>query len=143
MEILQKENILLNVENITREEAIKRVGQLLVDSGYVYNDYIEDMFERENVVNTYIGNGVAIPHGISHSEEHIMHSGIAILQSKEGIQYGENEAYLVIGIAGVNDEHLNILSNIALLIQEVENIKKLVETDSIEEIYSMLLTEVN
>lgn len=143
MEILQKGNILVDVGEISKAEALNRIGQLLINSGYVNEGYINEIFEREKIVNTYIGNGVAIPHGVSHSEKYISKSGIAILQSKEGIEYGDNKAYIIIGIAGINDEHLNILSNIAIFIQDEENVRKLIAADTSEEIYNMLITEMN
>ncbi|MBO1308676.1 PTS sugar transporter subunit IIA [Enterococcus sp. 669A] len=140
--ILKKENIVLNVGQLTKEAAINKAGRLLVESGYVSEAYVKGMFEREEVFNTYIGNGVAIPHGVSHSKDEIKESGIVVLQSKEGIDYGDEKAYLVIGIAGIGDEHLDILSSIALTVQDESNVQKAVESDSVDEVYELLTSEL-
>ena len=70
------------------------------------------MVDRENMVSTYMGMGVAIPHGTSNAKETVKKSGIVVMQYPEGVDFGDEKAYLVIGIAGVGDEHLEILGNI-------------------------------
>jgi len=138
--ILLKENILLNLKPMSKEEAIITAGRLLVEKGYVKESYVEGMLEREKVYNTYIGNKVAIPHGTNASKNEILKSGIVVLQFKEGIDYGDDKAYLVIGIAGVNDEHLEILSSIAITIEDINTVDKIINSDSRTEIYNILLS---
>ena len=92
------------------------------------------MLERERVISTYIGMGVAIPHGIGEAKRNIKASGIVVLQYPEGIDFGEELAYLVIGIAGVGDEHLEILSNIAISLEDIELVDKLNKTRDKKEI---------
>ncbi|MCF6463637.1 PTS mannitol transporter subunit IICBA [Clostridium sp. Cult1] len=131
--ILKKENILLGLESTSKKEAIDLAGKLLVDGGYVKPDYVDLMHKREEKLSTYIGNGVAIPHGDKNSKNCIIKSGIVILQFPEGIDFGDdNIAYLVIGIAGKDNEHLSILSNIASILGNeklVEAIVKEVDKD--------------
>lgn len=131
--ILKKENILLGLESTSKKEAIDLAGKLLVDGGYVKPDYVDLMHKREEKLSTYIGNGVAIPHGDKNSKNCIVKSGIVILQFPEGIDFGDdNIAYLVIGIAGKDNEHLSILSNIASILGNeklVEAIVKEVDKD--------------
>ncbi|WP_127836990.1 PTS sugar transporter subunit IIA [Clostridium prolinivorans] len=135
-EILLKSNIKLNLPSVDKYEAIKMAGKLLVESGYVDENYIQAMIERENDLSTYMGNGVAIPHGVGKAKQFIKKSGIVVLQFPEGIDFGEEKAYLVIGIAGVGDEHINILSNIATIIGEDENkIQELKMTKDVNYIY--------
>jgi Mannitol/fructose-specific phosphotransferase system, IIA domain len=137
--ILNAENIILNVAAEEKYEAIERTGRLLADNGYVEPEYIEGMKKREMEVTTYIGNGIAIPHGTSQYIEHIKKSGIVVLQYPEGVDFGEgNIAYILIGIAGKNDEHLEILSAIALVCQDESNVKKLRDASDKEEIISIL-----
>lgn len=137
--ILNEGNILLNAETEGKFEAIERAGKLLADNGYVEPEYIEGMRKRETEVTTYVGNGIAIPHGTSQYVKHIKKSGIVVLQYPEGVDFGEgNIAYLLIGIAGKNDEHLEILSAIALVCQDENNVSKLRHTVSKEEIVSIL-----
>ena len=137
--ILLPENIVINLVKTSREEAVTAAGQMLVERGYVKNTYIKGMLAREKVCNTYIGNGVAIPHGTDEAKQDIIKSGIVVRQYKEGIDYGDDKAYLVIGIAGVGDEHLEILSKIALTIQDVGTVDRLVKSNDVSEIYETLL----
>ncbi|WP_090406425.1 PTS sugar transporter subunit IIA [Enterococcus malodoratus] len=134
-EIFPLENIKLNVALADKEQAIKAAGQVLVSNGYVDEEYINSMLQREEVVSTYIGSQVAIPHGVDGSQQYIKHSGISFIQVPEGVSFGpEKEAKLLIGIAGKNDEHLEILAKIAGLLGEEENIERLVNARSEKEI---------
>ena len=112
-EILSEENIFLNIESMSKEEAIRLTGKKLVYLGYVNDGYIKAMIDRENLMTTYMGMGVAIPHGINESKKDVLHSGMVILQFPQGVEFDEERAYLLIGIAGKGNEHLEILSNIA------------------------------
>lgn len=132
--ILSESNILLGLESESKEDAIKRAGELLVKGGYVNENYIEAMLERERVISTYIGMGVAIPHGIGEAKKNIKASGIVVIQYPEGVDFGEELAYLVIGIAGVGDEHLEILSNIAISLEDIELVDRLNKTRDKKEI---------
>lgn len=132
--ILSESNILLGLESESKEDAIKKAGELLVKGGYVNEHYVEAMLERERVISTYIGMGVAIPHGIGEAKREIKASGIVVLQYPKGIDFGEGLAYLVIGIAGVGDEHLEILSNIAISLEDLELVDKLNRTKNKNEI---------
>lgn len=133
--LIGKNKIKLNAVVGDKREAIALAGQLLVDNGHVAPDYINKMYEREELITTYIGNGVAIPHGTNEAKPFIKSSGISVVQVPQGVDFGEgNTAYLLIGIAGVGDEHLEILSNIALVCAEEDNVKKLVAAKSAEEI---------
>ena len=98
--VLTKENICLGLKSVSQEEAIKTAGEMLVRDGYVSPDYIDAMFEREEIISTFIGNGVAIPHGVGKARGMIKKSGLVVLQYPEGIDYNGNTCYLVIGISG-------------------------------------------
>ncbi|TJX68886.1 hypothetical protein E8P77_01445 [Soehngenia saccharolytica] len=136
-DVLLKENILLNLPNMDKYDAIRFAGELLVKSGCVDKPYIDAMIERENDLTTYIGSGVAIPHGVGKAKEFIKKSGIVILQFPDGVDFDGEKAYLVIGIAGKGDEHLSILANIATIISEdEEKLKELTKTNDVDFIYS-------
>ena len=136
--ILLKENILLNLKSMTKEEAITTAGNLLVKNGYVKENYVKSMLKKEKTCNTYIGNSIAIPHGTNDSKNEIIKSGIVILQFRKGIDYGDDKAFLVIGIAGVNDEHLEILSKIAIAIEDMNTVNKIIKSKSRTEICKIL-----
>jgi PTS system mannitol-specific IIA component len=134
-DILTKENIEMGVELNSQDEAIRRAGELLVQNGHVEEKYIDSMFEREKSVSTFMGNAVAIPHGTSDSKKWVEKSGLSILTVPEGVEYGDgNIAMLIIGIAGKGDEHLEILSNIAQVVSDEDNVAKIVQAESKEEL---------
>ena len=132
--ILNKNNIVLGLESVSKEEAIKRLGEILAKEGYVKEEYIQAMLEREEIVSTYIGMGVAIPHGVGEAKKEVKKSGIAVLQYPNGIKFGDEVAYLVVGIAGVGDEHLTILSNIAMSLEDEGLVEKLRKTYDVNDI---------
>lgn len=134
-EILTPATIELGANLDTQEEAIRRAGMLLVENGNVDDRYLDSMFEREQSVSTYMGNAVAIPHGTSESKRWVERSGLSVNTVPEGVEYGDgNVAMLVIGIAGKGDEHLEILSKIALVCSEEENVVKIVQAQTKEEL---------
>jgi PTS system mannitol-specific IIA component len=137
--ILNEKNIMLKVASEDKIAAIERAGRLLSENGYVAPEYIEGMKKREEEITTYIGNGIAIPHGTSEYIRHIRKSGIVVLQYPQGVDFGEgNVAYIMIGIAGQNDEHLEILSSIALVCQDESNVQKLRNAETKQEIIDIL-----
>jgi PTS system mannitol-specific IIA component len=137
--ILVREGIVLNVGSESKDKAIERVGNLLIDGGYVKDNYIEGMKAREKEVTTYMGNGVAIPHGMNEYKKEILETGIVIAQYPSGVDFGEgNTAYIVIGIAGKGDEHMEVLSKIALTVQYEENVERLRNAKTPEEIIEII-----
>ena len=131
---LTRNNIMLGLESVSKEEAIKAAGTVLVKEKYVKANYVEAMLEREKIVSTYMGMGVAIPHGVGEAKKEVLASGISVLQYPNGIDFEGEKAYLVIGIAGVGDEHLQILSNIAIALDDNELVEKLRTTQNVDDI---------
>ncbi|MGY4691392.1 PTS sugar transporter subunit IIA [Salibacterium sp. K-3] len=125
--ILQEENIKMNAAFQDKEEAIRETGRILVDQGYVEEAYIEAMLEREELTSTYMGNYVAIPHGTEEAKTHIKESGLSVVQVPDGVDFGGNTVKVLIGIAGKENEHLEILQKIALICSEEENITKMLQ----------------
>lgn len=136
--ILVPEGIILNQKSVTKEEAITAAGQLLTDLGYVDKEYILLMLEREKIVTTYIGMGLAIPHGTTHDEGIIHKTGIVLIQYPEGIDFGDEKAQLVIGIAGKGGEHMEILSKICTALEDETILEKMKTTDDKEWIMKQL-----
>jgi mannitol/fructose-specific phosphotransferase system IIA component len=127
--ILTEETVRLNAPSTSKEEAIKMAGELLVKGGHVTSAYIEGMLAREQTMSTYIGNGVAIPHGQFENKESIHSTGISVVQFPDGVEWDAEEdeiAYLVIGIAATANEHVGILSNLAEAIEEEESAEELI-----------------
>ncbi|KXG09738.1 Mannitol-specific phosphotransferase enzyme IIA component [Anoxybacillus sp. P3H1B] len=139
MTILKKENIVLNAEVANKTEAIRLAGTILVEQGYVDEVYIEKMFEREAMTSTYMGNFVAIPHGTEEAKQLVKQPGLSIVQVPNGVDFGEgNIVKLLIGIAGKENEHLEILSKIAIVCSEEENVEKMIHATEKEEILQLL-----
>ncbi|MCE7793933.1 PTS sugar transporter subunit IIA [Salipaludibacillus sp. CUR1] len=136
--IISIENVRLNKKVNSKEEAIRQAGQILVDGGYVNEDYIEKMFEREEITSTFMGNSIAIPHGTEDAKSSVHASGISILQLAEPVDYGDgNQVKMIFGIAGKDNEHLEILSKIAIVCSDEENIEKMVNAKSEEDLLSL------
>lgn len=142
--LLNKKDILLGQEIGTKEEAIRKAGEILVANGYVDADYVPAMLEREKIVSTYMGNFIAIPHGTDDAKKSIKNTGISIVQIPGGVSFadeGDTEeklVFVVFGIAGKDGEHLELLSKIAIYCSEQENVVKLVSATTEEEIIALL-----
>ena len=137
-EILKVENILTGLAPESKEEAIRRVGMILHESGYVDAAYVDAMIERENLTTTYMGMGLAIPHGTSEAKAAVIKSGIAVLQYPEGVEFGDEKAHLIIGIAGVGDSHLEILAKVSEALEDEEVLDRLSKSADASEIYETL-----
>ena len=118
MERLTLNNIYLNLNAKTKEEAIKLAGEKLYENGYIELEYIDSMLKREETMTTYMGMGFAIPHGTNDGKKYVKNSGIVILQFPEGVNFDEEKAYIILAIAGVGNEHLEILSDIAVILDD-------------------------
>jgi mannitol PTS system EIIA component len=141
-QILSADNVLLNAYAATKEEAIKIAGNLLVDQGYVEESYIDKMMEREALTSTYMGNFVAIPHGTEDAKKAVKTSGLSIVQIPDGVDFGAGIVKLVIGIAGKDGEHLEILSKIALVCADEDKVNQIIQASSKSELLSFF-EEVN
>ncbi|WP_081462304.1 PTS sugar transporter subunit IIA [Alicyclobacillus acidocaldarius] len=135
---LDARHVALNVGTEPKEEAIRRVGRMLVELGHVEPPYVDSMLEREASTTTYIGNGIAIPHGMPDSVKYIRESGIVVAQYPDGVDFGGEKARLVIGIAGKGEEHMELLSQIATVCMDESNVAKLVGASSADEIVQIL-----
>ncbi|WP_294584945.1 PTS sugar transporter subunit IIA [uncultured Staphylococcus sp.] len=133
-ELFSNDNIYLNQSISTQEEAIEQAGQALVKSGAVSEGYIQAMKEREQLVSTFMGNGLAIPHGTDEAKTEVIQSGLSLIQIPEGIDWDGETVKVVVGIAGKDGEHLDLLSKIAITFSEEENVERIVNAQSAEEI---------
>lgn len=121
----------LGLPPVSKEEAIRAAGRLLVEQGCVDESYIDAMLEREKLVTTYMGMGIAIPHGTTEQKARVKKSGIVMLQYPEGVDFGEEKAQLVFGIAGVGNEHLDLLSSICTALEDEEVLNNLKTTKDV------------
>lgn len=136
--VLSVENVRLNQSFGDKKEAIVAAGNVLVENGYVTPDYVGKMLDREEIVTTYIGNNIAIPHSTEGGTSEILESGISILIVPEGVQFGDDVAKVIFGIAGKDGSHMDILSQIAIYCSEQENVDKLVAITNPQEAVDLI-----
>ena len=137
-DVIIRESIRLNQPSVSKEEAIRRAGELLVERGCVEPAYIDAMLEREKLVSTYMGMGIAIPHGTAQAKGTVKKTAITMLQYPEGVDFGDEKAQLVFGIAGIGDEHLDLLGKIAECLDDPEVLEKMKTTDDVDWIMKTL-----
>ena len=135
--ILVEEGIKTGLKPVDKFEAIKAAGKLLNELGYVEEGYIDAMVKREQTVTTYMGLGVAIPHGTGDAKKNVQKTGIVMLQYPEGVDFDGEKAQLVFGIAGIGDEHLGLLAKISEIIEDPERLEQLKTTENVDEIMEM------
>lgn len=129
MPILSRDRITLQASAADKADAIRKAGELLVNSGCVLPEYIDGMLKREESMSTSLGNGVAIPHGVYENRDHILQTGISVLQLTDGVDWDEDEkVYMVIGIAASGDEHVGVLSNLAEVIDNEDTLNEMLKT---------------
>lgn len=141
--VLRIESVRIHPGSATREEAMKEAADLLQAVGSVTPDYFAAMQQREETVSTYMGNELAIPHGTNETKQAILESGLSVVRYDGGVDWGGEPVTFVIGIAGKGDEHLEILSQIAILFSEEDDVARLKAASSPEELFQALSGSVN
>ena len=137
-QVIVADGIRLGQKPVTKEEAIQAAGELLVKLEYVDESYVEAMQERERLVSTYMGMGVAIPHGTTQAKGTVKKTGIVFLQYPEGVDFGAEKAQLVFGIAGIGDEHLDLLGKLCTLLEDPALLETLKTTDDVDWVLEQL-----
>ena len=131
-QVIIKDGIKLGQKSVTKEEAIQAAGELLEKLGYVDHTYVDAMQEREKLVSTYMGMGVAIPHGTTQAKDTVKKTGIVCFQYPDGVDFGSEKAQLVFGIAGIGDEHLDLLGKLCTLLEDPALLETLKTTDDVD-----------
>lgn len=136
---LKEESVELQSRAVDKIDAIQKVGDLLVRNGNILPGYVDSMIGRESVANTYLGNGIAIPHGLPKDRELIRETGICILQIPEGVSWNAGETVtLVVGIAAKSDEHIEVLANLTRVLDDPATIRELTKTTNPYDIIARL-----
>ncbi len=137
MEILKKSSIFTSQNINSKEDATKLAGKILYDNGYISIEYVDSMLEKleKESFATYIGNGVAIPHGMESGKKFVKNTGISYIQCPKGVEWNGETAYLIVGIAAKDDDHMGVLSTLAELIEDPVDAKKLCEQEDKDLIY--------
>lgn len=138
---LKPEQIFLGLEANDKFEAIRFAGEQLVKAGFVQPSYVDAMFEREKLVSTYLGEGVAVPHGTIEAKDAVLKTGVVVCQYPAGVRFTDDEdgvAKLVIGIAARNNEHIQVVSAITNALDSEEAIALLTSTNDVNKVLELL-----
>jgi phosphotransferase system HPr (HPr) family protein len=140
-EILRPSAVIVGAAAADKAAAIDRVGEILVTEGLVTEAYVKAMHEREAIISTYLGNGIALPHGTGEDQGSILRTGLAVAQFPGGVAWGEEPARLVIGLAAKSEEHIPILSRLAGVLEDAELCDRLARTSDALEIHRALTAD--
>jgi phosphocarrier protein FPr len=140
-EILRPSAVLVGANASDKAAAIDRVGGVLVAEGLVTDEYVRAMHQREAIISTYLGNGIALPHGTGENQESILRTGLAVVQFPAGVPWGDEPARLVIGLAAKSEEHIPILSRLAGVLEDAELCERLAGTTDPLEIHRALTSD--
>jgi PTS system mannitol-specific IIA component len=135
---LQLAGIRLGVTASSREEAVRLCGELLHDLGAVEEEYVDAMWERENIISSYMGEGVALPHGTDSSRKYVNFAQLVLVRFANQVDWDGEQVKLCIGIAAKGDEHGELLGNLAEKLLDESSYKKLMESDSTTELLELL-----
>jgi phosphocarrier protein FPr len=138
VEVLPASSVRVGASASDRDAAIDLVGAMLVESGTVTSEYVAEMRARERIVSTYLGNGIALPHGTNEGRTAVRRTGLAVMQFPQGVQWGEERAYIVIGLAALAEEHIGVLSRLATILGDEALCQRLAMTTDANEIYQTL-----
>jgi mannitol/fructose-specific phosphotransferase system IIA component len=141
-EVLGANAVRLGLSATDKLDALRQCGAVLVDVGAASQEYADAILEREESVSTYMGEGVAIPHGTDASREFIKRAALAVLQFPAGVDWGrDKQVQLCIAIASRSDEHIGILQSLAMVLSDKESARRLRETNDVNEVLELLAPE--
>ncbi|MGK9146300.1 PTS sugar transporter subunit IIA [Plantibacter flavus] len=141
-QVLTQDRITIVTGTVTQEQAIRTAADALEAAGAVTDEYFEAMLAREQSVSTYMGNFLAIPHGTNDAKEAVLDSALSFTRYETPIDWAGEEVRFVVGIAGKDGGHMEILSKIAIIFSEDDEVAKLLAAGTPEELFA-LLSEVN
>jgi Phosphocarrier protein HPr/PTS system D-fructose-specific IIA component (F1P-forming), Frc family (TC 4.A.2.1.8) len=127
----------------SKDEALRRVVEALTNAGHTRTAYLEGMRDREGQISTYLGNGIAIPHGTPQSRDAVLKTGVKVLVCPQGVDWGEdNTAYLIVGIAAQDNEHLDILRQLTHALSDDRVPAALANASTSQEVLSILAGDI-
>ncbi len=137
-ELITEAGIVIGATASSTEEAVAQCGKLLVELGAVSQEYADAMWEREQIFPSAIGAGFAIPHGTDQSRQYVIKDQLVFLQLAQPLAWGDEEVRCVLGIASKGDAHVELLGQLAELLQEPENLQLFYSSNSKEAILKLL-----
>jgi PTS system mannitol-specific IIA component len=137
-ELLDRRAVRLDATATGRDDAIRQCGEALVTAGAVDPSYVDTMLQREQSVSTYVGEGVAIPHGTLNGKDAVRHDAVSFVRFPDGVAWGDERVVLCIGIAARGDGHVRLLSELAQILLDPDRARALRETNDIDEVVRLL-----
>ncbi|MGV9195243.1 PTS sugar transporter subunit IIA [Microbacterium sp. MC2] len=137
-QVLNIGQVRIHSGSVSRDDAMREAADILEAAGAVTNEYYDAMQQREQTVSTYMGNELAIPHGTNETKQAILESALSLVRYDGGVDWDGNPVTFVVGIAGKGDEHLEILSQIALLFSDENEVARLKQAATPEELFALL-----
>lgn len=137
-EVLNVGQVRIHQGSVARDDAMREAADILEAAGAVTGAYYDAMQQREQTVSTYMGNELAIPHGTNETKQAILDSALSLVRYDGGVDWDGNPVTFVVGIAGKGDEHLEILSQIALIFSDEDEVEKLKQAQTPEELFGLL-----
>lgn len=137
-ELLDRTAVRLDATAADRDDAIRQCGRALVEVGAAEPAYVDTMVERERSVSTYVGEGVAIPHGTLAGKDLVHRDALCVLRFPGGVDWGGNQVGLCVGIAARGDGHVRILSELAQILLDPDRARALRETTDVDEVVRLL-----
>jgi PTS system mannitol-specific IIC component len=138
-EVLARENVRIHAGSVSRDEALQEAASILEAAGAVTGDYFEAMKAREETVSTFMGNGLAIPHGTDAAKDAVLGSALAVVRYDGGVEWGDGDvATFVVGIAGKGGAHLEILQSVAIQFGDDDTVARLRAAETADELYTLL-----
>lgn len=142
-DVLPLSSIVMNGSATSTADAINEAGQLLVAAGAVEAAYVDAMHERESSISTYMGNGLAIPHGTNEAKDAIRRTGLSFVRYAEPVDWNGKPAEFVVGIAGAGKDHMALLTKIAQVFLKPDDVARLREAQTPEDVRSILMGSAN
>jgi PTS system mannitol-specific IIA component len=137
-ELLDRRAIRLAEKAADRDEAVRRCGEVLVEIGAVEPGYVDTMLARERSISTYVGEGVAIPHGTLGGKELVKRDALAVLRFPEGVDWGGEPVALCVGIAAAGDGHVELLAALAEILLDEDQARELREATDPDTVIRLL-----
>jgi len=136
--LLQAEGVLLGCTAPDRDAAVRVAGQLLVDLGAVEPAYVDAMLEREALLSSFVGEGIAIPHGTDAARAFVRRPALTFLQFPDGLDWAGQPVHVAVGIAAAADEHVGIMSRLAQVLLDPDSLAVLRTTDDPQQVLDLL-----
>jgi PTS system mannitol-specific IIA component len=140
-DLLTEPSIRLDAHASGRDDAIRQAGAALVEAGAVDPSYVDAMVARENTVSTYVGEGVAIPHGTLAGKDAVKHDAIVVLRFPDGVDWDGNEVSVAVGIAAKGNGHIALLSQLATVLLDADKAAALRGATTSQQVYDLLASE--